>query len=151
MAELGQRACDSPDLSLHPLHWASPFTKSTEGMESSESGVIVLSASPRILHINNRARMLLKMFGESREFWTHLGPESLPSILTEFCRDLLLELKRRRDHGESVQFELRRICHMVSPPLLFRGFAVSPAADREPQVVLTLQACIPPSLSLLMD
>jgi hypothetical protein len=121
-------------------------------MESSESGVIVLSASPRILHINNPARLLLKRFGESREFWTNLGPESLPSILTEFCRDLLLEQKRRRDRGESAQFELRRICHMVSPPLLFKGFAVSPAVDRDPQVVLTLQACIPSSsLSVSTD
>jgi hypothetical protein len=120
-------------------------------VENSEPGVIVLSTLPRILHINSHARMLLKMFGESREFWTNLGPESMPSILTEFCRDLLLELKRRRNHGESAQFELRRICYMVSPPLLFRGFAVSAAAGREPQMVLTLQAWAPASLSVLTD
>lgn len=107
--------------------------------------MIVLSSSFRILHINLQARALMRLFGEAPELWPNLGPESMPTILSEFCHDILTELGRRREMRDWAQFEIRRICHMVAPPLLLRGFGVPASANREPHMILTLQPCIDPS------
>ncbi|HEU4685034.1 MAG TPA: hypothetical protein VFS39_11095 [Nitrospira sp.] len=112
-----------------------------EPLDTADPGVMLLSATPRITHMNSRARALLKLFGEIREIGINVGPECLPSVLQELCRDLLREVLARRDQQEWTNFELRRICHMVSPPLLFRGFAVSNQPGREPQMILTVQPC----------
>ena len=113
-------------------------------LDDGTAGVLLISSSPRILHMNHRARTLLKMCGEARE-WPDPGLECMPSILKEFCRDLLSELARRGDR-DWPHFELRRVCHMMTPPLLLRGFAVSPASpDRAAQMMLTVQAFAPPS------
>lgn len=108
-------------------------------LDPSDSGVILLSSSSRVLHMNSRARALMALFGESHELWPNPGPESMPSILLEFCGEIMSELERRIQTGDDGQFEMRRICHMVTPPLLLRGFGISTSVSREVQMVLTLQ------------
>src|SRR5262249_31156156 len=113
-------------------------------------GVLLLSTSPRILQMNHRARLLLKMFSEALGCGNDVGPEGMPLMLTEFCRDLLSELERH-DKRDRAHFELCRVCHMVTPPLLIRGFAVpSGSTDRPARLILTVQTCSPPS-NLLPD
>ena len=64
-------------------------------VSSPDSGMIVFSSSGRILHINGPARALMALFGTSHVFWPQLAHESMPSILTELCYDVLAQLKRR--------------------------------------------------------
>lgn len=108
---------------------------------SSDAGLVVLSSSIRILHINNRARALMALFGEAHELWPDLSPESMPAILTEFCSDVFTELQRQAGSHEWAEFEIRRICHMVTPSLLLRGFGMPSKNGCEPRMILTLQPC----------
>jgi hypothetical protein len=105
---------------------------------SPDSGMIVFSSSARILHMNGPARALMALFGTSHEHWPQVAPESLPSIITEFCLDVLAQLRRRVEAQDWTQFEMRRTCHMVTPSLLLTGFGVPSSSTREIRVILTL-------------
>ena len=107
-------------------------------LPSPESGMIVFSSSARILHMNAPARALMALFGASHERWPQLAPESMPSILTECCLDVLAQLRRRTETQDWAQFEIRRICYMVTPPLLLTGFGVPSSSNREIRVIVTL-------------
>jgi hypothetical protein len=67
-----------------------------------------------------------------------MAPESMPLILTEFCYDVLAQLQRRIEAEDWAQFEMRRICHMVTPSLLLTGFGVQNSTNREIRIILTL-------------
>ena len=107
-------------------------------LSSPDSGMIVFSSSARILHMNGPARALMALFGTSHDLWPQMTPESMPSILTEFCYDVLAQLRRRTEAQDWAQFEMRRICHMVTPSLLLTGFGVPNSTDHELRVILTL-------------
>ena len=107
-------------------------------LSSPDSGMIVFSSSARILHMNGPARALMALFGKSHELWPQMAPESMPSILTEFCHDVLAQLRRRIETQDWAQFEMRRICHMVTPALLLTGFGVPHSTNHELRVILTL-------------
>ena len=107
-------------------------------LSSPDSGMIVFSSSARILHMNGPARALLALFGTSHELWPQMTPESMPSILTEFCYDVLAQLQRRIEARDWAQFEMRRICHMVTPSLLLTGFGVPNSTNGKIRVILTL-------------
>ena len=113
-------------------------------LSSPDSGMIVFSSSARILHMNGPAHALMPLFGDSHELWPQMAPESMPSFLTEFCRDVLAQLRCRVETEDWAQFEMRRICHMVTPSLLLRGFGVLNSASHELRIILTLD----PLLSL---
>ena len=107
-------------------------------LSSPDSGMIVFSSSARILRMNGPAHTLMSLFGTSYEHWPELAPESMPSIITEFCLDVLAQLRRQIEAQDWTQFEIRRICHMVTPSLLLTGFGVPSASNSEIRVVLTL-------------
>jgi len=107
-------------------------------VSSPDSGMIVFSSSARILYMNGPARALMALFGASHELWLQMAPESMPFILTEFCYDVLAQLKRRIEAEDWAQFEMRRICHMVSPSLLLTGFGVPNSTNGEIRAILTL-------------
>lgn len=107
-------------------------------LSSPDSGMIVFSSSARILHMNGPALALMALFGTSHERWPQMAPESMPSILTEFCYDVLAQLRRRIEAQDWAQFEMHRICHMVTPSLLLTGFGVPNSTDHELRIILTL-------------
>ncbi|MGH7182272.1 MAG: hypothetical protein ACREJN_09885 [Nitrospiraceae bacterium] len=107
-------------------------------LPSPDSGMIVFSSAARILHMNGSARALMALFGTSHELWPQMAPESMPSILTEFCGDVLVQLRHRVEAQDWAQFEMRRICYMVTPAILLTGFGVPNATNREIRVILTL-------------
>jgi hypothetical protein len=107
-------------------------------LSSPDSGMIVFSSSARILHMNGAARTLMALFGASHERWPQMGPESMPSILTDFCYDVLAQLRRRIEAQDWTQFEMRHTCHMVTPSLLLTGFGVPTSSNREIRIILTL-------------
>jgi hypothetical protein len=93
----------------------------------------------------------MALFGEAHELWPHLSPESMPAILTEFCGDVFTELQRQAGSHKWAEFEMRRICHMVTPSLLLRGFGMPSEDGREPRMVLTLQPCFSSSVLTLLQ
>ena len=107
-------------------------------LSSTDSGMIVFSSSARVLHMNGPARALMALFGTSHELWPQMAPESMPLILTEFCYDVLAQLQHRIEVHDWAQFEIRRICHMVTPSLLLTGFGVPNSTNREIRIILTL-------------
>lgn len=142
MSELGQPS-QTGSLQPHRLNRRSidahDTTTGTSLVAYYEAGVIVLSSSGRMLHMNGQARTLMALFGEAHELWPHLAPESLPSILTEFCREVFAQLYSRIEGKDWAQLEVRRVCYMVTPPLLLRGFGVPHLSQQEPRMILTLQ------------
>ena len=124
--------------------WQAPHHSHSSG-PSPDTGLMVLSSSMRILHMNHRARSLMAQFGEAHELWPHLSPESMPAILIEFCGEVLAQLQRQAGNHEWAEFEMCRICHMLTPALLLRGFGVPSTDGRTPRMILTLQPCVPSS------
>lgn len=112
---------------------------------------MILSSSMRILHMNGKARTLMALFGEAHELWPHLSPESLPAILTEFCGGLLAELRRHAGGHRWAEVEMRRVCHMVTPALLLRGFGMPGSDGQEPRMILTLQLCSPSADQMIRE
>lgn len=106
--------------------------------QSDVSGMIVFSSPTRILHMNRPARALMALFNTSHDLWPQVTPESMPSIFTEICDDVQAQLQRRLEAKDPAQFEIRRICHMVTPPLLLTGFGVQNSINREIRIILTL-------------
>jgi hypothetical protein len=102
------------------------------------SGMIVCSSSARILHMNGPARALMALFNTAHDLWPQVTPESMPSIFTELCDNVQAQLQHRIEAKDLAQFEIRRICHMVTPPLLLTGFGVQNSTNREVRVILTL-------------
>lgn len=96
--------------------------------------MIVFSSSARMLHMNGPARRLIALFGE----YHGLAFEPIPPILTEFCHDVLAQLQPRVETQSWEEFEMRRTCHMVTPPLLLRGFGVMNSTNHEFRIILTL-------------
>jgi hypothetical protein len=136
-----QSQTDSPQNDVSGAEETAPYgtrTMQQLPLSSSDSGIIVFSSSAHILHMNGPARALMALFGKSHELWPQMAPESMPSILTEFCYDVLAQLQRRIEAQDWAQFEMRRICHMVTPPLLLIGFGVPNSTSRELRVILTL-------------
>jgi hypothetical protein len=80
----------------------------------------------------------MTLFGKSHELWPQMAAESMPSILKEFCYDILAQLQRRMEAQDWTQLEMRRICHMVTPALLLIGFGVPNSSNREIRIILTL-------------
>jgi len=114
-----------------------------DSSRTAESGLIVFSSATHILYMNGQARSLMPLFGESRDFRTLPAHESMPAILTEFCRDVLEQFRAQSGAHDWAHFEIRRVCHMVSPPLLIRGFGVPDSVSPHPRVVLTLHRLSP--------
>ena len=108
-----------------------------------DSGMIVFSSSARMLHMNGPARKLIALFGE----YHGLASEPIPPILTEFCHDVLAQLQPRVETQSWEEFEMRRTCHMVTPPLLLRGFGVMNSTNQEFRVILTLAPLRPAPLA----
>ncbi len=143
LARQNQAALSNPPV-LGPEEVSVPPLPPGSSGPAPDAGLMVLSSSMRILHINSRARSLLALFGEARGLWPHLSPESMPAILTEFCGAVFAALHRQAGSHEWAQFEMRRVCHMVTPALLLRGFGMPSTDGRAPRMILTLQPC-PPS------
>ena len=79
------------------LESISPEATYYGSMKLPDAGMMVLSSSLRILHMNGQARVLMARLGVACELWPHLSPESMPAILTEFCSHVLSELCRQAD------------------------------------------------------
>ncbi len=79
-------------------------------------GVIVLSASMRVLHMNRQAVELAKHMT--------LSSGLLPTVVTELCAEIMKDLQVRIEQQNWEQFEVTRVAGNPSWPVLLRGFGL---------------------------
>ncbi len=90
------------------------------------SGIVVLSASMQLLHMNRQASELAKKINAVE----HAGHSArsahgvLPTALTELCSEIIKALQIRTEAKDWEQFELKRIAGDPSQPILLRGFGL---------------------------
>ncbi|MCP9439374.1 MAG: LuxR C-terminal-related transcriptional regulator [Nitrospira sp.] len=90
------------------------------------SGIVVLSASMQLLHMNHQASELAKKInavehGGNNAKFAH---GVLPTALTELCGEIIKALHIRTEAKDWEQFELKRIAGDPSQPILLRGFGL---------------------------
>lgn len=139
--ERQKTADQSVNTTSGPLETITPVQTPFDSARPLDAGMMVLSSSMHILHMNSQARALMAHLGVACELWPHLSPESMPAILIEFCGHVLSELRRQAGSQEWTALEMRRICHMVSPALMLRGFGMPEREGRDPRMILILQPC----------
>jgi hypothetical protein len=137
-----QKTADHPTYGLsRPLETLAQEETLFGSLSPVDTGMMVLSSSMRILHMNGQARVLMAHLGVACELWPHLSPESMPAILIEFCGHVLSELRRQAGSQQWTALEMRRVCHMVTPALLLRGFGMPETDGWDPRMILILQPC----------
>lgn len=90
------------------------------------SGIVVLSASMQLLHMNRQASELAKKIntieqGGNQSKFAH---GVLPTALTELCGEIIKALHIRTEAKDWEQFELKRIAGDPDRPILLRGFGL---------------------------
>ena len=90
------------------------------------AGIVVLSSSMQLLHINRQATELSKLINMTEKGGTPAKAAHgvLPSALTELCAELLQALQVRTEAKDWEQFEVKRIAGNPNQPVLLRGFGL---------------------------
>lgn len=89
-------------------------------------GIVVLSASMQLLHMNRQASDLSRQINIAE----HGGGSSraahgvLPAPLTELCGEIVKALHVRTEAKDWEQFEIKRIAGNPEQPVLLRGFGL---------------------------
>ena len=89
-------------------------------------GIVVLSASMQLLHMNRQASELAKQINSAE----HSGGGSrtvhgvLPAALTELCGEIVKALHIRTEAKDWEQFEIKRVAGNPEQPVLLRGFGL---------------------------
>jgi len=89
-------------------------------------GIVVLSASMQLLHMNRQASELAKQINLAE----HGGSSSraahgvLPTALTELCGEIVKALHIRTEAKDWEQFEIKRVAGNPEQPVLLRGFGL---------------------------
>jgi DNA-binding CsgD family transcriptional regulator len=94
--------------------------------QRSGSGIVVLSASMQLLHMNRQASELAKKINavEHGSNVTKSAHGVLPTALTELCGEIIKALHIRTEAKDWEQFELKRIAGDPNQPILLRGFGL---------------------------
>jgi len=90
------------------------------------SGIVVLSASMQLLHMNRQASELAKKIN-AVEHGVNAAKAAhgvLPTALTELCGEIVKALHIRTEAKDWEQFELKRVAGDPNQPILLRGFGL---------------------------
>lgn len=90
------------------------------------AGIVVLSSSMQLLHMNRQAAELSKLINmaENGGAPAKSAQGVLPSALTELCTEVLKALQVRTEAKDWEQFEIKRIAGNPNQPVLLRGFGL---------------------------
>ena len=90
------------------------------------AGIVVLSSSMQLLHMNRQAAELSKKVNMSENGGS--PPRSaqgvLPAALTQLCSEVLKALQVRTEAKDWEQFEVKRVAGNSEQPILLRGFGL---------------------------
>jgi DNA-binding CsgD family transcriptional regulator len=89
-------------------------------------GIVVLSASMQLLHMNRQASELAKQINlaEYGNGNTKTAHGVLPTALTELCAEIVKALHVRTEAKDWEQFEIKRVTGTPEQPVLLRGFGL---------------------------
>ena len=100
----------------------------TDGLadQRAGSGIVVLSASMQLLHMNRQASDLAKKINavEHGDTAAKAAHGVLPTALTELCGEIIKALHIRTEAKDWEQFELKRVAGDPNHPILLRGFGL---------------------------
>jgi len=90
------------------------------------SGIVVLSASMQLLHMNRQASELSKQINSVEHGGGNLKSAHgvLPTALTELCGEIVKALHVRTEAKDWEQFEIKRVAGNPEKPILLRGFGL---------------------------
>jgi DNA-binding NarL/FixJ family response regulator len=90
------------------------------------AGIVVLSSSMQLLHMNRQATELSKLINmaENGGSPAKAAQGVLPSVLTELCAEIIKALHVRTEAKDWEQFEVKRIAGNPNQPVLLRGFGL---------------------------
>ncbi len=108
-----------------------------------EAGVVVFSASRKLLHINRQAARWLKLGGlAARRDRRDIGERlPLPDTVIDLFEDLLLIVRSRTEAEDWRQIEIAGLIPGSSHRLLLRGFGIPDKRGiAEARIVMTVEA-----------
>lgn len=90
------------------------------------AGIVVLSSSMQLLHMNRQAAELSKLINMTDNGGTppRAAQGVLPAVLTELCSEIMKALQVRTEAKDWEQFEVKRIAGNSKQPILLRGFGL---------------------------
>jgi len=90
------------------------------------SGIVVLTASMQLLHMNRQATELAKKINAAEQTGNaaRAAHGVLPTALTELCGEIIKALHIRTEAKDWEQFELKRVSGDPNQPVLLRGFGL---------------------------
>jgi DNA-binding CsgD family transcriptional regulator len=106
------------------------------------AGIVVLSSSMQLLHMNRQAAELSKLINmtENGGKPARAAHGVLPSALTELCAELIKALQIRTEAKDWEQFEVKRITGNPNKPVLLRGFGLPDRGGvQHARLVVTLE------------
>lgn len=106
------------------------------------AGIVVLSSSMQLLHMNRQAAELSKLINMSEKGGAPAKAAQgvLPSALTELCAEVLKALQVRTEAKDWEQFEVKKIAGNPNQPVLLRGFGLPDRGGVQyARVVVTLE------------
>lgn len=107
---------------------------------TTDSGLIVLSMSRRVLHLNDRARTWLRALSDDDRLDDRGFASPLPEALVDLFHAVLAEMEKRIAGEDWRHFEMRTVCASAEGLLLARGFGMPDATRRQQsRIVILLQ------------
>lgn len=90
------------------------------------AGIVVLSSSMQLLHMNRQAAELSKQvnMNENGGAPARAAQGVLPAAVTELCSEIIKALQVRTEAKDWEQFEIKRIAGNPKQPILLRGFGL---------------------------
>src|SRR5207237_10796471 len=120
-----------------PLGRTDPLTE-----QRVSSGIVVLSASMQLLHMNRQASELSKQINSVEHGGGNLKSAHgvLPTALTELCGEIVKALHVRTEAKDWKQFEIKRVAGNPEKPIMLRGFGLPDRGEIQYATVVITQA-----------
>lgn len=110
--------------------------------QRSGPGIVVLSTSMQLLHMNRQASDLSKLINEAEKINNTgmIASGVLPKALTELCGEIVKALQIRTEAKDWEQFEVKALAGDQNKPILLRGFGLPDQAGiQQSRIVVTLE------------
>ena len=105
-------------------------------------GIVVLSSSLQLLHMNRQASELCKKINQVEHSGEAPKPAHgvLPTALTELSAEIIKALTVRTEAKDWEQFEVKRLAGATEQPILLRGFGLPDRAGlNNARLVITME------------
>ena len=105
-------------------------------------GIVVLSSTMQLLHMNRQAADLSMQINkaENGKEYKKIAHGVLPAALTELCAEILKVLQVRTEAKDWEQFEVKRLAGNPARPILLRGFGLPERGGiQQSRIVITME------------